>query len=378
MIIGIDGSSILPRRTGVGHYTFHLLKALAELDPSDEVRVFLNSLRHPFPEDAAFLKRRPFRARRLRLPGPWLVTAWRRFGTPPIDWLAGRCDVFHSPATYAPPQRHGARVTTVHDLYFLRRPENCHALGGAFFHEYLPRVAPSLDRIIAVSRSTARDCEELLGVDPARVRVVYEGVDPAFRPVTAPEALATTRRRYSLPESYLLTVATLEPRKNLEGLLRAYRIVADRRPETPPLALVGCEGWQTERIYALSHELGLDERVVFTGYVRFDDLPAVYSQARAFALVSHYEGFGLPLLEAMACATPCVASSTTSLGEVAGDAATLVNPSDDEAVADGLERVLTDETTRTRLMKAGPRRAATFTWRRCAEETLDVYREAAG
>jgi len=378
MIIGIDGSSILPQRTGVGNYTFHLLRELAALAPGEErFRIFLNSLRHPFPKDAAFLRNPRFEVRRWRLPGPWLVNAWRCWSKPPIEWFVGQCDVFHSASTYIPPQRHGARVTTIYDLFFLRHPEQCHRLGGQYYAEYLPRVAPSLDRIIAISRSTAADVAELLSIGPDRVRVVYGGVDERFKPVTDPEALAETRRRHGLPSEFLLTVATLEPRKNLPRLLQAYRLLRGMGQEPPPLVLVGASGWKNSELRQTIAQLGLGNRLVFPGYVPDGDLPAIYSMASVFALPSLYEGFGLPLLEAMACSTPTVASATSSLGEVAGGASLTVEPTDVEAIAHAMKEALENETTRARLKRAGLERARQFTWRRCAEETLAVYREAA-
>ena len=376
MIVGIDGSSILPRRTGVGHYTYHLLRSLAELGGNESFRVFLNSLRHPFPADATFLRGPHFKTRRTRIPGPWLVTAWRRLGAPSIEWFVGRCDVFHSPATYVPPQRAGARVTTVHDLYFMRRPEECHSLGGKYLAEYLPRAVPKLDRIIVASQSTASDVVELLDVEPERVRVVYHGVDERFRPVTDQGLLANAKRRYGLDSEFILTVATLEPRKNVERLLRAYALLRESGVEPPPLVLAGGAGWQTDAIFRTVEELRLKDRVRFIGYVDGGDLPALYTLASVFVFISLYEGFGLPLLEAMACGTPSVASRASSLGEVAGDAALPVDPLDVETIAAAMKEALENEPTRERLRQRGLARAAQFSWRRCAEETLAVYREA--
>ena len=375
MIVGIDGSSILPRRTGVGAYTFELLRALAALEGDERFHVFLNSLRHPFPADAGFLRGPRFRMRRWRAPGPWLVNAWRRWETPPMDWLNGRCDVFHAPATYIPPQRRGGRIATVHDLYFLRRPDHCHALGGQYLADTLPRWAPGLDRIIAVSHSTRNDALEWLGLAPEKVTVIYEGVDERFFARADAATVADTRARYGLPTEFLLSVATLEPRKNLPGLLRAYRTLVDDRFDPPPLALVGAMGWENAELRQTLETLRLGDRVVFTGFVDGADLPALYQMASLLVAPSLYEGFGLPLLEAMASGTPAVASATSSLGEIAADAALTVDPTNTEAIAGAIRMALEDTPTRRRLVEAGLARAAGFTWRRCAEQTLALYRE---
>lgn len=375
MIVGIDGSSILPQRTGVGQYTYHLMRALAETDGDEQFRVFLNSFRHPLPADAAFLRGGRFKTRHLRLPGPMIVNAWRRFGAPSIDRLVGRCDVFHSPATYVPPQTHGARVTTVHDLYFMRHPEECHSLGGRYLLDHLPRVAPTLDRVIAVSHATAGDIVELYGVDPERISIIHEGVDARFRPVPDDEARRAALKRYGVPSEYILSVATLEPRKNLPALLCAYAGLRESTLSAPPLVLVGGFGWMADAIHKTVTDLELTDDVIFTGYVANEDLPAIYSAASVFAFVSLYEGFGLPLLEAMACGTPTVTSNTSSLVEVAGDASLTIDPTDVEAITHALATTLEDAQTRRTLIDRGIARAAQFSWERCAEETLAVYRE---
>ncbi|MCX7044883.1 MAG: glycosyltransferase family 1 protein [Candidatus Sumerlaeota bacterium] len=377
MIIGIDGSSILPQRTGVGNYVFQLLRALAETPAPDvEFKIFLNSLRHPFPPDAGFLSVPRFRNYRYRLPGPPLVTAWRKWNFPPIEWLIGACDVFHSPAAYIPPQRRGARVTTFTDLYFLRHPEHCHWLGGQYLAEYLPRVARRMDCIIAISQTTANDAVELLGVERDRIRVTLLGVDERFQPVADPQRLQAVRARYSLPSEFILTVATLEPRKNLPRLLQAYHLLHETMTGVPPLALAGGGGWKNSELWKTIEELRLADRVLFPGYIAVEDLPAVYSLASVFALPSLYEGFGLPLVEAMACGTPAVASDTPALAEVAGGAALLADPMSPEAIAAALKEAIASDTTRERLRRQGLERAKQFSWRRCAEQTLAAYRQA--
>jgi glycosyltransferase involved in cell wall biosynthesis len=216
---------------------------------------------------------------------------------------------------------------------------------------------------------------ELLGIDPARISVTHLGVDARFRPPD-PEERAAFLQRQQLVRPYILAVGTLEPRKNLPGLLRAYARLA---PEVPhDLVLVGAEGWLTGEIHATLEKLRLGGRVRMTGFVADDDLPHWYGGADLFAFASLYEGFGLPVVEAMACGVPVVTSNVSSLPEVAGDAAVLVDPADVDAIADGLRRVLTDTDLARRLRHSGLKRAARFTWEQTAARTVAVYREVAG
>jgi len=376
MRIGIDGSSILPRRTGIGHYTAHLLRHLARLDSQNEYVVFLNSLRQRPPRES-WMAQKNFAVRRRRIPGPALLFAWRWFNRPAIERFVGGVDVFHSPASYVPPQRRGARVTTVHDLYFMRDPEACEMLGGRYLLATLPRRVKEMDRVIADSRSTRDDLIELLGVPAERIAVVYPGVESDFRRVEERERVAEVRARYGLPERYVLFVGTIEPRKNVERLIEAYSIVRGERPDAPALAIVGGRGRNAGRANRAVETFGLSESVVFTDYVGHADLPALYSGADLFVLPSLYEGFGLPVLEAMACGVMVVAGDTTALPELVGDRGVLVDPMRPSQIAAGIARGLSDAAFRAECVRRGLAFAREMTWERCARQTLAVYEEAA-
>ncbi len=375
MRIGIDGSSILPQRTGMGHYTGHLLAHLAGADPSHGYVVFLNSMRHRPPREP-WMERGNVSIVHRRLPGPLLLYAWRYFNRPAIERLVGEVDVFHSPATYVPPQRRGARVTTVHDLYFFRHPEDCTMLGGRFLRATVPRRLREMDRIIAISEATRQDLIELLSVPPERIAVVYLGVDPRFRRVENPAERTAVCARHGLPDRFILFIGTLEPRKNVERLIEAYSLVRREIADAPPLVLVGSRSKSSGQVDAAVERLGLARHVVFAGYVPHADLPALYSAADLFVLPSLYEGFGMPLLEAMACGTPVVAGDTSSLRELAAGRGVLVNPLRADDIAGGLVRVLRDPSLRAVSVERGLQFARTLTWERCARQTLDVYVEA--
>jgi glycosyltransferase involved in cell wall biosynthesis len=377
MRIGLDASSILPPRTGVGVYVRGLLSALPGLAPDDRFVLFLNSLRRPLEPDS-FLDLPNVTVRRYRVPGALLMHAWRFLGAPAVERLIGPVDLFHSPSAHIPPQRRGARVATIHDLYFVKHPEHCHALGGKRLLATLPKRIKSLDRIIVPSRAVADDLAGRLEVEPERIRVIHEGVDRRrFRRIDDPEALRRARQAYGLPEEFILCVATLEPRKNLEGLLGAYGRLKEMLPGAPPLVVAGGRGWGAASVFAALDRSGLrrGRDVFFTGFVRDEDLPLIYNGARAFVLASYDEGFGLPLLEAMACGLPAATSTAPALLEVGG-AATLSAPADDPgALAEKMCEILSEPARAESLSRASLERAAGFSWERCAKETLRVYRE---
>ncbi len=282
-------------------------------------------------------------------------------------------DLLHAPAFGGPLHSPVPHVDTVHDLSFLRHPR--------FFRKHKRIYLRWLTRwscqraaaVIAVSRFTAREVVELLGVSESRVHVIHHGVEPRFRPLPA-KAVSSFRAQQKLPERFILYLGTLEPRKNLVTLLRAY----DRLCTDAHLVLAGGQGWLYEEIFAEVERLGLEERVHFPGYLPDDALTLWYNAADAFAYISWYEGFGMPVLEAMACGTPVIASNAASLPEVAGDAALLVPTDDVDAVRDGLRRSLDDEGLRTQLIQAGQKRASRFRWETTAQRTTNLYKSILG
>jgi glycosyltransferase involved in cell wall biosynthesis len=262
----------------------------------------------------------------------------------------------------------------VHDLSFLRHPE--------FFRRgnrtYLQRMTgPACRRaaaVVTVSDFTAREVEALLDVPAERIHTVYHGVDPRFHPLPRAEVEAF-RREEGLPERFVLYLGTLEPRKNLVTLVRAFHRLPD--PDLH-LVLAGGKGWLYEEVFAEVERLGLSERVHFPGYVPAETQALWYSAAEAFAYLSHYEGFGLPVLEALACGVPTLTGNTTSLPEAAGDGALLVDPEEVGEVVEGLARLLRDEGLREELRAQGVAHARRFTWAETARRTAAVYRHVLG
>ncbi len=296
----------------------------------------------------------------------------------PLETALARPDLVHSPDFVPCFRRRWRAVITVHDVAFLRYPQIMTAESHRYYGQ-VRRACRSADRIIAVSENTAKDLVNLLGVPRERVRVVYEAASPAYRPL-GEEAANEVRRQYAAPEGYLLFVSTLEPRKNLETLLRAAARLKAEHPdqwaERPlPLLVVGHAGWLYEGSERLVEELGLQNDVRFLGPAAPADLLRLYNGALALAYPSLYEGFGLPPLEAMACGTPVLCADTSSLPEVVGDAGLLLPPLDVAVWAQALWRVASDAALRADLRRRGLARAGLFSWRRAAEQTLAVYRE---
>jgi glycosyltransferase involved in cell wall biosynthesis len=378
MRIGIDYTAAVRQGGGIGRYTRNLIRALAHLDTENQYMLFVaggwggGDGLGPWPAN--------FRVRSIPLSDRWVHLFWQRMRLPvPVQTITGPLDLFHSPDFVLPPTGRTPAILTVHDLSFLRVPQ--FFVPG--FREYLEmavsRAVNQAACILADSESTRGDLMQLMGVEPERVTVLYPGVESRFRPVEEAQTLAAVRARYQLPGSFILGLSTLQPRKNFDGLIEAFRRllapIADG-PEMAELHLViaGGKGWMYEDTLAQVQRIGLGDRVHFPGFVAEADLPALYCLASAFAFPSWYEGFGLPLLEAMACGTPVVAANNSSLPEVVGEAGLLVDAADVDALSEALGRLLTDGALQGRLIRAGLDRARHFTWKGAAQQLLHVYR----
>ena len=296
---------------------------------------------------------------------------WEQVGLP----CRLRHSLLWSPCTTGP-LGVSSQVVTIHDCAFRDRAECFTPRFAAWLQWLVPRLARRVRQILTVSQFSKDRVADICRVPPDKIHVVHNGVDPRFRPATA-EEIAAARKRFGLPENYVLSVGSLEPRKNLPRLLEAWKQIAQQlisnRPPNPKLVLVG----STAAVFASAKLEAPDESVVLTGYVPDEMLPALYSGAAAFVYPSLYEGFGLTVLEAMACGTPIICSSTTSLPEVAGDAAVLVDPNDVAAIGQAIQNLLTDEHLCNSLRSRGLARAQQFTWDRATAETWQVLENAA-
>ena len=374
MRIAIDASSALPPRTGIGNYTADLIEALDELDTVNEYRIFLNSFRRPLPPRIAAWERDRLTLCRARIPGPWLHYLWKRRQWPPLEWWTEQVDVIHAPASVLPPRGRAALIATVHDCYFMRHPEHCHRGGGLYLRETLPKRLNECGAVLCVSEATRQDVLEFFDVDPLRVLVARHGVNTRrFRPVREEEKLAEVRQRLNLPTEFFLALGTLEPRKNLESLVRALARLHKMVPDAPKLVCAGAAGFQTSTLWHAVKELGLTQSVLFPGFVRDGDLPALYSMALALVVPSHDEGFGMTVLEAMACGTPVVASDCAGLREAGGEVALYVPANSPERMAEAMRGLALSLIQRARLSREGLQHVLAYSWRDAARQTLAAY-----
>ncbi len=369
MRIGIDARLVHYSQAGIAQYTTHLVRALARINSEDQF-LLLQSRKEPEP----LVDQPNFRRKGLWTPSHHRLEQYI-LG---VELIRMQLDVLHSPDFIPPvhwPGTNFRSVITVHDLAFLLYP-NFLTPQAARHYGQIDRAVRRADHIIAVSQSTKDDLIRLLGVPERKVTVIYEASNPIYRPVDRAEAWSKVKELYpNLPEHFFLFVGTLEPRKNIPTLLKAYRLLQqDYKVDHAKLVLAGRPGWLFDDIFRMVQDLELEQHTVFLGRVPTEALLYLYNSAIALVHPAYYEGFGLPALEAMACGTPVITTNVSSLPEVVGDAALLVSPEDAEDLAVQMWRVLSDERLRDRLRTKGLGRAASFSWDRAARETLNIYR----
>ncbi len=365
------------QRAGVGRLVRNQVLALAEVDHSNQYQL-VYARPNRGSEAASFPKARNFTRQELGLRERWLTIMWHRAKVPfPADWLSGPVDLYHSPDFVLPPLRHARGILTVHDLAFLMRPECADARLRTYLEEVVPRSVQRADFIIADSENTRNDLVVLLGVNPHAVSVVPGGVEDRFAPVTDEAALQAVRERVGVGGApFILAIGVIEPRKNLNRLMDAFALLKERQVGPPELKLVlaGGQGWLVEGILQHHEKSPVRDEILMPGFVSDEMLPALYSAAALFAFPSLYEGFGLPVLEAMACGTPVVASRASCVPEVAEGASIMIDPDDTEELASALEQALCNPELRTQLIDKGLERARQYTWEHAATSLLEVYR----
>ncbi|MFQ5576205.1 MAG: glycosyltransferase family 4 protein [Anaerolineae bacterium] len=375
MRIGINYTPALRQGAGIGRYTRGLVSALATLGAANRYTLVIS---RDSPLDRLPPLPANFSLKTLPLSERALTILWHRFNLPlAIDRLAGPFDLFHAPDFVLPPLRRAPGLLTVHDLSFLMHPDGALPNLRRWLRQVVPRSIARARHVLADSHSTKLDLQRLLNVPPDKISVVGAGVEPRFAPVTAPDVLARVRRTYRLPHHFILGLGTLEPRKNFTGLIDAFtRLPADF--SDVHLVIAGGKGWLYGPIFEAAAQSPAADRIHFTGFVADEDLLALYSLARVFAYPSHYEGFGIPVLEAMACGTPVVTANNSSLPEIAGEAALLIEAADTPALADALGRLCADDSLRRRCIRRGFDRVPLYTWPGAAQKLLAVYRQVIG
>jgi glycosyltransferase involved in cell wall biosynthesis len=357
------------RAAGINWYIYSLLRCLPNVDNQHRYTVFLGDeeASHALPD---------LRTKMTFVPtvNPAVRVLWEQLVQPPQLWRES-IDLLHSLAFVQPVILPCAGVITIYDLSFFLYPQRFQPWRRLYLKWGTGYSARKARRIIAISNSTKHDITELLKVPEGKVDVVRCGVDEDFHPIEDKGLLDGLRSKRRLPGQMILFVGTIEPRKNLITLLRSYALLR-QRIQAPPLVIGGPKGWHHEEVFTQAQELGLREHVIFPGYIPREELPLWYNAADLFIYPSLYEGFGLPPLEAMACGTPVIASNTSSLPEVVGDAGMLVHPDGVEDMAEAMKRVLSDPELRVEMARRGLSRARMFSWQRAATETVQVYDRA--
>ncbi len=356
------------RSAGIAVYMANLLRALAAVESGLRYEVLLGDKRLSSTDFAV-----PVRFSRISTTHPAKRILWEQCVLPGLLRRLG-ADLLHAPAFVGPLVSSCPQVITVHDLSFLRHPEFFRRGNRLYLGTFTGIACRRAAAVIAVSQFTAQEVQQLLRVPAARVHTIYHGIDPRFRPLPSAE-VAAFRQKMQLPDRFVLYLGTLEPRKNLTQLVRAFARLRD--PEVH-LVLAGGRGWLYEEVFVEVERLGLGARVHFPGFVPVETQALWYNAAEAFAYISHYEGFGFPVAEALACGVPTLAAATTSLPEAGGDGVLLVDPNGEPAtveaaIAEGVHRLLTDAPLRAELRQRGLAHVARFSWAETARQTELLY-----
>ena len=372
MKIGIDGSGAMGTQTGVGKYINRLIENLSLIDTSNEYLVYLNYFRtgkiNPFGNGYQITKNRiPAKIQRL-LHNQLKI---------PIETFVGNIDIFHGPNYFVPPSKQSKKVVTVHDLTFEFFPETMIGRDAAYYKKYVPMSMQKADHILTISNSSKKDLIERFKVPADKISVTYMAAGSNFAPISNKDVIKPVLKKYKLPSNFLLTVCTLEPRKNLVTLVKAMSALRKNKKNEQKLIVVGGSGWKNDELFKQISELGLENDIIFPGYIGQEDLPALYNACSLFLFPSLYEGFGIPPLEALSCGTACICSNSSSLPEVVGDGAILIDPVNADEWVEQIEFLLDNPSKIDELGKRGMEQAKKFSWGKTAQETLAVYKKIA-
>ncbi len=410
MRIGIDIRALLEgRHTGVEEYTINLLRRLFMMgDSRNKYLLFISGQKSSklkssilrssaIAEDGQIsLRRQSYGAsatkpylktqnyenillEHLRVPNRLLNLSFKVFSRPHLDKLLSGVNVFWAPNINLVPTSKGCKkVVTFHDLSFVRYPE-FFSLKRRLWHKFInPRkLAQEADRIIAVSESTKQDLVELYKIKPEKINIVYSGIGKKFKVKSSKLKVQKIKKKYRLPDKFILFLGTIEPRKNLIGLIRAYELLRGKthkltNSQIHKLIIAGTKGWLYEDIFKIARQSKYSKDIIFTGFIEDEDKPYLYNLASLFVYPSFYEGFGFPPLEAMACGLPTITSNVSSLPEIVGDAGIMVDPYKPGELALAMEMILSDGELRQRLSEKGIEQAKKFSWKESAKSTLNT------
>jgi len=375
MNIGID-IRVLARgtRTGVEEYTINLLSHLLSLESKINYNLFYNAYQK-VDLDYNWLNLDNVKLKDFRIPNRIFFALARYLNQPKIDKLLNGIDVYFNPHFFVAPLTNKCKkVITFHDLSFEHYPE-FFSWRKRVWQDFLMNTrkeAEKADKIIAVSQSTKNDLINLYKIKEEKIEVIYSGVGEEFKPILSEVGKSNLINKYNLPEKFILYFGTIEPRKNLIGLINAFELLKN---EEYNLVIAGTKGWLYQDIFKAAYQSKKRDKIIFTGFVEEKDKPYLYNLAHTFVYPSFFEGFGFPPLEAMACGIPTITSINSSLPEIVGDAGLMINPKSIDELAWAMEIVLSDNALRESLINKGLKQAQKFSWQKCAKETLRVLLE---
>jgi glycosyltransferase involved in cell wall biosynthesis len=370
MRIGIDATALPPEPVGAGNYIIQLVRALSSLNSEDEWVIFAQKHARDLI-DLPASDRLDWRIIPDQSPAQRLV--WEQISLPALVYKS-QVELLHSPHYTRPLRLPCASVVTFHDMTFFLYPHLHTHVKRLFFPGMIRFSARRADALIAVSEQTRLDAIRILHLSQEKITTIPLGIHPDFHPIQDQTALQACREKYRLPPTFILYVGLVEPRKNLPVLLKAYHLLLQKQ-SPPPLVIAGRMGWGAQEVLQHIKQLGLQDKVIFTGYVAAADLPLVYNLAQLFVYPSRYEGFGFPPLEAMACGTPTITSAISAMPDHVGQAAVLVEPDDHQALHTAMLKLLMQPDYRKRLSQAGPQQVAKFTWAETAWQTRALYQK---
>jgi glycosyltransferase involved in cell wall biosynthesis len=364
MKILLNGLQLSKRNTGVQYYTERLFEELAKINNPD---LEFHLLR---PNDQFFKSSGKIHG--INVNGRLKRIFFEQFILPGYIGKH-RYGLFHSTSYISPYFLNRSSVLTIHDLLVYDYPALCQSESVIYFKLFLGASIKKASHIIAVSQKVKDDIIRIFNVYPGKIDVIHLGINPIFKRIIDEDVLAQIRKKYEIPEKYILFVGNIEPKKNLERLILAYSQLKGKKGIKHKLVIVGKKGWKYEATLQLIDKLKISEEIILTGYVVEKDLPAIYSMADMFVFPSIYEGFGIPPLEAMACGTPVIVSNTGALPETTGGSCLQVNPFSVDEIAHGIQQLITDNSLRQRVIQQGYNWANSFSWEKTATKTIEVY-----